>query len=163
GSIPGFKSASTPNWTTATVPFDTSQVPGTAPVSLVFWVVVWMENPQGGLVTEMPGHGLTKDPINLTFNQITDVPSEPYSNDVGMYGVHTQFAILPANPSPGASLLKGRLEDVSISTKREIPLDSRATLTVKLRAANAPVGPVTVAYYDGNPAKKGKLLDVQTI
>jgi hypothetical protein len=42
-------------------------------------------------------------------------------------------------------------------------LEQRSKVSATLRAAGGPVGPVNIAYYDGDPAKGGTLLDVQQI
>jgi len=85
GTIPGFNSPSNqgklPNWKLATTTFDTSKYSGKF---LVFWVVVWGTDADGNLMEEQEGHGFTQDPGKLTFEQITDVPVEEYSNNVGM-------------------------------------------------------------------------------
>lgn len=96
-SIAGFKAAGTePNWTTASVDYDPNSFAATknGNAYIVLWVMTWMEDAGGKLVAEMPGHGLKSIPAaNLT--QITQAPFEPYSNNVGMYGVHQPFYIGP--------------------------------------------------------------------
>jgi hypothetical protein len=79
-------------------PFDTTPYSGK---SLVFWVVVWMQDANGNLVPEIQGHGLTSVPGQLT--SLADVPVEmatdtqrnpvSYSNNVGLY--HVSFSVLP--------------------------------------------------------------------
>jgi hypothetical protein len=141
------------------VDFDTSNY---ARSNLVFWVVAWMEDGSGNLVPEMPGHGLKQNPaVNLA--QISDVPIEDYSNNVGMYGVHQQFYILPKTTSLGAEASGGKLQNIAISVDSQAPLGQRAKIVANLQAAGASVGNVNIAYYDGDPAKGGILLDVQKI
>ena len=161
-SIPGFKSASTgetgPNWTTAQVNFDTTPYGNSY---MVFWVVVWMQD-SNGLVGEMPGHGLQYLLAWGAIHNITDVPIEPYSNNVGMYP-YQPFHILPSGALPGAAPSGGSLQTISLSTGPQTLLEQRTQLSARLKAAGAPVRHVNIAYYDGDPAKGGALVDVQQI
>ncbi len=67
--IPPFNESSgpnaQPNWTLVSTTFDTSKFQETknGNVHLVFWVVVWMQDGSGNLISEMPGHGLTAIPL----------------------------------------------------------------------------------------------------
>lgn len=170
-SIPGFDSASNqgtqPNWVaTQPINFDTTAYANTY---LAFWVVTWMEDASGNLIPEMPGHGLTADPAGMTFAQISQVPAESYSNNVGMYGVNSPFFIFPAASSSAAlgaaapSTAAGELKSIRVETSKELTLEQPAKVVVHLRAENAAVNAVTLAYYDGNPRSDGKLFDVQRI
>ena len=79
---------SAPNWAIASVPFDTTGLAAKGEMTeWAFWVLVWIEKSGGGLAAEMPGHGLTEDPLTMTFNDVTKVPIEAYSNNLGVYGV----------------------------------------------------------------------------
>ena len=103
--LPGFNSSSapsTPNWTTADTSFDTS---GLGDTTHIFWVLVWAEDSNGALISELPGHGLSARPGTL--NTIADVPleqvmyagaSKTFSNNVGY--LHSRFYIAPAD-APG--------------------------------------------------------------
>src|SRR5208283_208084 len=167
-SIPGYKSVTgsqeLPNWTTASVEFNTADFPDQlANNFMVFWVVVWMEDAQGNLVPEIPGHGLTMNPRNLNLQQITQVPIETYSNNVGMYGVNAPFFIFPANQLLGSNGSNGFLQNLSLSADQQILLENRSKVTSQLQARNGPVQNVTIAYYDGEPAHGGQLLDLQHI
>jgi hypothetical protein len=135
---------------------------------MVFWVVVWMEDANGKLAAEMPRHGLASIPgPNLT--QINQVPFQPYSNNVGMYGVHQRFYIcptagcVPQSTGLGATESSAALKSITLSINPQLMLEQRAKLSATLQAASGPVGPVNIAYYDGNPAAHGTLLDVQRI
>jgi hypothetical protein len=169
-SIAGFKAAGTePNWTTAHVDYDPGSFDSTkgGNAYMVFWVVTWMEDSGGTLAAEMPGHGLKSIPAaNLT--QITQVPFEPYSNNVGMYGVHQPFYICPTSGCTPegvglGSTTSGSLQSINLSIDPQLSLEQRSKLRATLQATGGPVGPVNIAYYDGNPAKGGALLDVQQI
>src|SRR5207237_2797300 len=52
------------NWTLVSTTFDTSKFQETKDgnAHLVFWVVVWMQDGNGNIIGEMPGHGLTAIP-----------------------------------------------------------------------------------------------------
>ena len=162
-TIPGFKSDCSvngclPNWTTTSMNFDTTSY---ANDNLVFWVVVWMQDSNGNLIAEMPDHGLTALPGTL--QQITDVPIQAHSNNIGLYGVYHQFAVIPPASLPGAKPSDGTLQSISLSTSPSILLEQRTKLVANVQAAGAPANHVTIAYYDGDPAKNGRLLDVQSI
>lgn len=164
-SIPGYKSLGTedspPNWITAAINFDTTHY---ANYHLVFWVVTWMEDGKGNLIAEMPGHGLTAPVDSQLVQQITDIPTEAYSNNVGLYGVNTPLTIEPANTfNAGVTPITGYLQSINLTAPNPIALDARTKLSLQLRAAGAPVGPVNIAYYDGAPDKGGRLLDLQQI
>jgi len=167
-SIAGFKASGIePNWALANVDFEPAQfTAGNA--YMVFWVVTWMQDVRGRLVAEMPGHGLTSVPgSNLT--QITQIPIQPYSNNVGMYGVHQHFYVCSASGcdqqtmSAGATQPTGSLKSITISADPKMLLEQRLYVQQRSALSWISVGPVNIAYYDGDPAKGGTLLDVQQI
>ncbi len=162
--IPGYKSQrhQGPNWVMASVPWNTD---GWNPGPMVFWAVVWMEDANGNLVQEITGHGLTQIPVS--FNSIAQAPIEPYSNNVGIYGVHTQFQLLPA-PAPGApqnGALPNRtaVRNVKVSVEPKASLDSDVDVLASLEAPEMPVDSMSLSYFDGNPLSGGKLFDHQII
>jgi hypothetical protein len=164
GSIPGFKSPSTqensPNWTTASVNFDTTAYGNTF---LVFWVVVWMEDAHGNLVAEMPDHGLTANPASVMIQQITDVPVSPYSNNAGMYPVNSPFFIAgPAAPR-ATETSTGSIAAIALAGTPQVLLGHMEKVTARFEATGSPVGRFTVAYYDGKPGSGAKLLDLQRV
>lgn len=168
--IAGFKTGTGPNWTLANVDFAPADYPATKTgnVNMVFWVVAWMQDANGRLAAEMPSHGLTSIPgSNLT--QITQVGIQPYSNNVGMYGVHQQFYVCPPSGcdqqtiSAGATTSAGALRSITLAADSRMLLEQRSKLRATLRSTGGPIGPVNIAYFDGDPAKGGKLLDVQRI
>lgn len=168
-SIPGYNSPSNegsqPNWALTTpVNFDTTPY---ANSYLVFWVVTWMEDANGNLVPEMPDHGLTANPATLNFQQITQVPFELHSNNIGMYGVNSPFYVCPqtvCSPPNGLTARRqGYLESVTVATREKLHLDERAQVTTHLRATNGDITHVNLLYYDGDPKKGGRLFDVQRI
>ncbi len=160
-AISGFKAngGNDPNWKLTSVDFDTSNY---ARSNLVFWVVAWMEDGSGKLVPEMPGHGLKSNPA-ANLRQILDVPIEDYSNNVGMYGVNQQFYVLPKTTSLAAEQSGGKLQSIALTVDPKAPLGLRAKIVANLKAAKASVDNVNIAYFDGDPAKGGVLLDVQKI
>jgi hypothetical protein len=170
-SIAGFKANGTePNWVLASVDFDPSSVSATKTGNayMVFWVVTWMQDANGKLVTEMPGHGLASIP-DANLAQITQVPFESYSNNIGMYGVHQRFYLCPPSgcdqrtSNVGATPPDGSLKTITISSDPKMLLEQRSKVSATLQATGGSVGPVNVAYYDGNPAQGGTLLDIQQI
>ena len=183
GPIPGFNSASTqgeaPNWALASHTFDTK---GHGGKHLVFWVLVWAEDGQGNLMPELEGHGLTANPRSSSFTQITQVPTEDYSNNVGLYGTYTPFFVAPkqqplaeARATPGQLVLAGIEVESDLGRGRsrgrghrppeeELLLEQRNTVTVEVQnTAGTPLVAVPVVFYDGDPQQGGRVFDVQRI
>jgi hypothetical protein len=166
--ITGFNSPTTApggsNWTLASVPFDTTPYPDT---SLVFWVVVWMEDALGNLVPEIPDHGLTANPALATVTQVTDVPVEAHSNNLGLYGADMPFYIAAASATEtGAGIVpafNGNLTLAVTVPDSPVALDRKVRITAELRAPNGLVDGVPVAFYDGNPRRNGKLFGFQHV
>jgi hypothetical protein len=167
-SIPGVDSASNqgtqPNWVvTPAVNFDTTSY---ANSYLVYWVVTWMEDANGNLVSEMKDHGLTANPASLTFQQIGQVPVQAHSNNVGMYGVNSPFyvaAAQTAGETETAPTPQGKLRRVSLETGHKLLLEQPAKVTMQLRGENGPLDSVVLTYYDGDPRRGGKPFDAQRI
>jgi hypothetical protein len=160
GIIPGYQASSQPNWTLVSIPFDTTNYGGK---QLVFWVLVYMVDPDGRLLPEMPGHGLSAVPDLQSFKQIKDIPTETYSNNVGLYGTYTHFNILPAGvgatPPAGGTV---KIDDLTLP-RRRILLDQRTKVVAELTTSGQAAGPVTLAYYDGDPGKNGEVFATQEI
>jgi hypothetical protein len=181
-SIAGFRSPTAPtNWTTATVDFLPSNYGAlqSGNVYLVFWVVTWMQDGNGAVVAEMPGHGLKSIPA-ATLKQITDVPFEPYSNNVGLYGAHQRFYLCPSGgcaaatasaatasavtaSAATATAAPGSLKTIGASIPSPLTLGKNGKVVTTLEVTGAAVGPVNIAYYDGDPSRGGVLLDIQKI
>jgi hypothetical protein len=154
GPIPGFNSTSTngeaPNWTLAGTTFDTT---GRANQYLIFWVLVWMLAGDGNLLPELEDHGLTQNPAPLSFAQITDVPTEPYSNNVGFYGYNSPFYVAaPDSALAGPPVQEGDLiiDRLSIPTT-PILLDGKTKISAHLSTEDTHLGSLLVAFYDGDP------------
>lgn len=158
-SIPAF-GGSEPNWVLTSVDLDTTPY---SDQSLIFWIVVWMEDAQGALVAEVPDHGLTQIPPP-GLDQITDVSIQSHSNNVGLYGAHMPFQVLPPNVEGAGAAMPGQLavEDVSVPDP-PIVVDRRARITAMIRAVGGDMDGVPVAFYDGDPAQGGRLFYFQVI
>jgi hypothetical protein len=166
--IPGFNSggnSSTPNWQLSSVDFDPTQFAATrnGNLHMIFWVVAWMQD-NNGLGAEMADHGLTAIP-GADITQITQVPTQEHSNNVGMYPVYGFFQLLPAGVQlPGSAAPgSGSLKSIALSTGRSTLRGKRTKIEATLQAAGVNVKSVNITYYDGDPAKNGQLLDVQSI
>ena len=171
GAIPGFKSASNrgtlPNWKLATTTFDTTKYGGKL---LVFWVVVWGEDEGGNLVQEIEGHGLKENPAKLTFKQISDVPIEDYSNNIGIHNSHTPFFVRPKTAVAATTL--SAAGDVTALHSGDIEVNatpvpspgkrSYVTITVH-NTSGGDLSFEPVAIYEGDPDSGGKLIDYQEI
>ncbi len=149
------------NWRYASVNFDTSPYAGGQYV--VFWTVTWMEDANGNLVPEMPDHGLAANPANLSFNQVTEVPTQAHGNNLGMYPVNSPFFIAdknsPFNGSQGAEILT--IDDLALAgtTIR----DRRGQVDLRLHATSAPASDVTVSLFQRGPGGKRKLIALQQV
>ena len=166
GSIPGFQSncpvppvTCAPNWAFAGVEFDTTAYPDTY---LVFWVIVWMPDAQGNLVPEMAGHGLTSNPGPRAFTQVTQVPVETHSNNVGLYGYVQPYFYVASAASLGAAP-EGRVAIASVTADGPALLDQKVRVTARLRAVGGPRDAVPVVFYDGDPRAGGRPFHVQQI
>jgi hypothetical protein len=161
-------SPSPPNWVNVSTPFNTTGLtPEDSPTQWIFWVVVWMEDQNGNLVAELPGHGLTASPASLSFTDASQVPVEPYSNNVGLYGSYSPFVINP----PGQGTTPSAIErgDLAIAAMTvggqaasgmSIRLDRKVAVAVDLVAPRGDVGSHLVAFYDGVPGQGGRAFDV---
>lgn len=166
-SIAGFESPDgngAPNWRLASVDFLPTQFPAvqSGNVQMVFWVVAWMQDANGNPVAEMQDHGLTAVPAS-SLTQITQVATEEHSNNVGMYPVHQFFQILPAGAPPQAVFGRASLKSLSLSTSAQVSLGQRTKVVAALETTGGQMKSVNIAYYDGDPTKDGKLVDVQKI
>ena len=95
---------SPPNWVNVSTLFDTTGLaPSSSSTQWILWVVVWMESQSGGLGAEMPGHGLTANPATQAYTDASQVPIEPYSNNVGVYGSYSPFVDQSSESTDGAA------------------------------------------------------------
>jgi hypothetical protein len=148
------------NWTLASTTFDTTPYSGQ---TLMFWVVVWMQGPDGKIVQEMPGHGLKAIPGTL--NSIADVQTEEYSNNVGLYKV--AFPILPASgsglqgsPSNGpVSVNIGKIGFSATQVVLNQPIEVYAPVSTDESSNEG----VTTQFYEGDPYADGKMFDVERL
>jgi len=169
GPIPGFNSGSNggiqPNWVLAST--DKLDTASYGDQYLVFWAVVWIQDQQGRLVAEMPGHGLNAIPGVLTdITQATPL-LEPFSNNVGFYKY--AFYIAPSSGrQPAVRRGAGAadkppltVEAVSVSPTRAV-LNQAVQLSARLRAGAAPLDGVSVYFADGRE-KVNRPFDVESI
>jgi hypothetical protein len=149
---------------------------------LVFWVIVWMQDPQGRLVDEMPRHGLnsgkvpcpssTQSPSCSAVNSLKDAheiscgnDDKCFSNNVGFYKfpfyVHPagSTALLESAPLPPGPV---RLGPVQLSSDRVVRGQSVKVTTSVIAPGDAVPG-ATVRFYDGDPNDGGTLFDVERV
>jgi hypothetical protein len=175
GPIPAFNTdTANLNWQLVAIPkpFDTTDF---ADQYLVFWVIVWMEDGNGNLVGEIPGHGLTAVPGPLT--QFADVApfEETYDNNVGFY--KSAFYVFPkpsgslaakkkpASDKPGSKQPEPafRMTAPTVSVHK-VGRGERIVVDLSLVTGDQPIdGGTTVRFYDGDPAKGGKAFDLERI
>jgi hypothetical protein len=180
GPIPPFNTDSLNlNWQRVAIPtpFDTTNF---GDQYLVFWVVVWMQDANGNLVSEIPGHGLTAVPGTL--RQFSDAAAfeQTYDNNVGFY--KSAFYVFP---KPTASRVdKKKTADTKPATAQRAPKkpprafemsgltvsnqkidrNERIVVRASVMPGDQPIdGGVTVRFYDGDPAKGGKAFDLERI
>jgi hypothetical protein len=169
--IPGFNSPSTngtlPNWALVSTTFDTGAHPQTKDgnVNLIFWVLVWMQDAQGNVVAELPDHGLTSDFMpSTTFAQITQVPTESHSNNVGFYGyTGSGFYLAPPGSEVGGAPTHPEdlvIERLSVESPSAVPLDQKTKVTLSLRTGDTALGSLPVVFYDGEPGQGGRPFDI---
>ncbi len=158
-SIPGFHSSDDPtvtNWVTASTTLDTKPY---ADQFLAFWVVVWLEDGQGNLVAEVPGHGLTAIPAPGT--AIADMPIEPYSNNVGYFGQPVYVMPNASLPVRVAGLAGTTLERVTV--KGRMRAGKKAVVSATVANGSTPAQHVRVLFYEVEPDGTTRLFDIETI
>ncbi len=176
--IPPFNDdSSVPNWVLVPTKFDTSQFDQTKSggVYVAFWVVVWMQDQQGNLISEMPAHGLTAIPGTLTSladaAKLEEVAPDgnSYSNDVGFFPQDFYIASPGAAPaSPIASvntvgnLSVNTIGNPDISANR-VDLGGNVVVSAMLSASGGAASGVNAIFYDGDPSHGGRPVAVKRI
>jgi hypothetical protein len=151
--------STTPNWVTvSTDKFQSSQF---SDMHVVFWVVAWAEDANGNLLGEMPDHGLIQKPGALM--NVAQAPVEPHSNNVGLADWGGFFIAPVKDPTLSAPLKAGPLASVALQRPQTVVLNQRIPIRSVLSAGAQDVGIVNVKYYDGNPNRGGKLIDIQRV
>jgi hypothetical protein len=152
GVIPGYQVSDLPNWTLVTIPFDTTAYSGE---QLVFWALVFMTDLTGAVLPEMPGHGLNGNPSSINYQKITDVPTETYSNNVGLYGTYSPFFVKPRTQlNSTGSPNRIAINSVTLPGGKLFP-GQRAKVSVQLPAGGASDDSIQLLYFDGDPARGG--------
>lgn len=159
--IPPFNNQSSDlNPVLATTTFDTSAYSETknGGLNVAFWVVVLGENADGTLMAEMPDHGLSAIPGDIT--SLGDVQIDPYSNNVGFYRV--AFPILAKNllgatsPTNTGSINIGK---VDLSAMSALPGES-IVVSSKVITHDESLSGVGVSFFDGDPREGGQAFAV---
>ncbi|MGD9510076.1 MAG: hypothetical protein AB7X49_16155, partial [Geminicoccaceae bacterium] len=170
GPIPGNNSSNPGlNASFASVDFNTASCPiagGCAKKYLKFWLVTWMQSASGGkLVADYQDHGLATLPTK-PYTQLGQVPVQPISNNVGYY--NQALYVCPAGaqcstPSEGLTASDAlAIESVTASAGKVAALDT-VEVRATLRTGAEPVGPVLVAFYDGDPAAGAAPFDLEHV
>jgi hypothetical protein len=159
-------SSAKPNWVLAQVQWDTSTLgTQTSETSWVFWVVVWMEDSSGNLVSEIAQHGLTSIP-NQDVDSLAEVPVETYSNNLGFY--NQMFTLNPsATTTAQARTVRAGLRQLAAEAFEGFPSavlrDRTTTLRIRTRALGGQFQYVRAFLYQGDPRTGGKLMDMDII
>lgn len=154
-----FCTASSQNWQMANVAFDTTGLAGSSGRDYLFWVVTWMEDSQGKvLFGEQPDHGLqTSFDPSTVYTDLTQVPVEGHSNNVGLY--NASFHIYPAtaaSATDGSNTPPLELTNLRVE-KTPVILGKQTAVSVKAVAGNEAVGPHSIYFYDRYYQENGKL------
>lgn len=179
---------STPNYSIASVNFDTT---GREDQDIVFWVVVWMQDANGNLVQELPGKGVTARPdyqAGNFFQMTTLEPTVPnnwktgdsdpdmtsFSNNIGFY--KQPFYIAPRGNSLSKVMENSSVQDIqkrlaTVSVREtdvrhhSINVGQSVEVSTMLRNENKEesVHGLSVHFYNGDPARGGKLFDVERL
>ncbi|MCP4577967.1 MAG: hypothetical protein GY846_16960 [Deltaproteobacteria bacterium] len=166
--LPGFNTLSN-NWTEAFTHFDTT---GLGDTQWLFWVVVWAEDGEGKLATEVPAHGLATVADKEDWKWITDVPLEKvtfegektsFSNNVGVLkqAFYIEKKTNEANPNNGDVAVEA-VTATPIGFSHNTPVEFLVAAEVVSYDGDAANG-VTVEFYDGDPDEAGVLFDVENI
>jgi hypothetical protein len=166
--LPGFNADSN-NWTEVSTQFDTA---GLGDTQWLFWVVVWSQDDDGNLVTELPGHGLATVKDKEDWKWITDVPLEEvtfdrkqtsFSNNVGVLkqAFYIEAEANEVNNNNGEVVVEA-VNVTPIGFSHNTPVEFRVEAEVVSYGGVAANG-VTVEFYDGDPDEEGVLFDVENI
>jgi hypothetical protein len=164
GAIPPFNTdTGSPNWQLVSIPtpFDTTPY---ADQYLSFWVIVWMEDANGRLSVELPGHGLMTIPGTLTSFSDVAAFEQPYSNNVGFY--RSAFYVFPKITPPIAMPRSGPVFKMAAPflSADHIARGQPVRVDAFLAVGDAPLrSGVTLRFYDGDPATGGKAFDLERI
>jgi len=158
------------NWVLARATFDTKAYPQTSSgnTDVVFWVVVWVELPDGKLMPEMKGHGLTAIPGTL--KSLADVAEECqpdgncYSNNLGFYPqiFHIQPLVPPVTAGPLGVPSQVDIGKLSLSATM-VGVNDSVTLAADVTATGTDATHTSVYFYEGDPTQGGRLLEAQTL
>ncbi len=166
-----------PDWILVPAQFDPNKFEYTqhGNVNIRFWAVVWMEDGNGNLVGEMPGHGLTGIPGTLTSladaAKLEECQSDGscYSNNVGFY--NQTFYIYPPKDSLGApaplpptplSRTPVDISKLETSVHQVTPGD-HVILSATLLASGGAASGANVYFYDGDPKQDGRVFASERI
>ena len=166
--LPGFNTLSN-NWTEAFTHFDTT---GLGDTQWLFWVVVWAEDGEGKLATEVPAHGLATVADKEDWKWITDVPLEKvtfegektsFSNNVGVLkqAFYIEKKTNEPNPNNGDMFVEA-VTATPIGFSNNTPVEFLVAAEVVSYDGDAANG-VTVEFYNGDPDEAGVLFDVENI
>jgi hypothetical protein len=150
--------------------FDTKAFPqiNAGNAEVVFWVVVWVQQADGSLMPEMPGHGLTSMPGTL--KSLADVAEECqtdgncYSNNLGFYRQLFYIDPLVAVKVPGPLSAANTLDITKVSlSASQVALGGHVIITAEVAASAGDAADLSVAFYDGDPKQGGRLFEQQSI
>ncbi|MGR8934022.1 MAG: hypothetical protein ACU837_06475 [Gammaproteobacteria bacterium] len=167
--------AASRNWELVNVAFDTAGLSGTIGKDYLFWVVAWMEDSSGNVLKERPDHGLGDFDPNAQYSDLTELPVEGHSNNVGLYnaGFHI-YPPLTAQAATGQKLAAAAASKTPLvdlvnfkSRKARVVLGKQTTLSVRSVAGDQDLGPHSIYFYDRyqnvNGVLRSKLFDSEHI
>jgi hypothetical protein len=143
-----------------------------------YWVTVWIEDANGNVLSELPGHGLNMllGSADVAFNPdaiynfITDVPLEvvnfngkltTFSNNAGMY--KKVFTILPegsTGPLVGTQPVELMLDRFAVTPEKTV-LGEPVVVSAHVVSLGAATPGATVVFTDGDPLSGGTTFDAE--
>ena len=131
---------------------------------LVFWVVVWIQNADGTLGSELAEHGLATIPAAGEDFLAVANREQTYSNNLGFY--NQVFHIFPQTPvRPAPTPLEGEIGTQILqvgAADRTLRRGQSTALAAKVHTGGRDVqGGLQVAFYDGDPILDGQLIGLQ--
>ena len=148
--LPGFDSQSgAPNYSLVGTNLDTSALGGTYHY---FWVLVWVEDSAGNMISELPGHGLSAKPgslatiANAPLEEVTlDGVTSTFSNNVGY--LHQVFYIAPeVTTAPPTADPVLSIADAEVTPATPTPA-GRVIVGVDIVSGDVPAEHVNVQFY----------------
>jgi len=168
-----------PNWKSVSTTFNTMDEGMQGDTWWIFWVLVWAEDSNGGLVDELPGHGFTNSSFipGDVYNSILDVPLEIVSVEEAGVNIQTSFTNnvgflkIPFKVNPetineevftSAEIGEIVIENVNIE-RDNIFVDDEIIVEADVWSLNARTQALSVILTEGHPDDTDKIYDIEVM